>query len=382
MNSGIIKNMPRKLFKKIYHKRLPFKSRIAWFNEVRYVYALSALVLSAAFFLSLWFAYGYFSANRSGNSLVEPHKNTQNSTNDCVKINPLSGRCLADEEESVQPVAVMIDNHMRARPQSGLARASIVYEAPVEGNFTRFMAIYALETRVEKVGPVRSARPYFLNWLLEYGRPLYMHVGGSPQALEQIEFYNIFDFNEFYRGWYFWRDQQRAAPHNVYTNDRLWKKGFEKYAQEAGSSRFSGWHYGQVECCERDCVLHVKLEYGPGYFEPSWWYNTSTGKFVRHENGEQYFDSDGTPVLADNVIVQRVRTAVIDELGRLRISTVGQGDAYIFTRGNILEGRWQKEEQKKTTQWLSTEGRPIELTPGITWVQILGQDGKMNIEYF
>lgn len=117
-------------------------------------------------------------------------------------------------------MTVVIENHPDARPQSGLDKASIVYETLAEGGITRFLAVFQ-ENEVAEIGPVRSARIYFLDWVLEYDA-LFAHIGGNIAALDQIGPLKIQDINQFYNANYFWRDNSRVAPHNVYTTtDKL-----------------------------------------------------------------------------------------------------------------------------------------------------------------
>ncbi|HSD12679.1 MAG TPA: DUF3048 domain-containing protein, partial [Patescibacteria group bacterium] len=113
--------------------------------------------------------------------------------------------------------AATIDNLSVARPQAGLTKASLVFEAPVEGGITRFLAVFPDDVTADRIGPVRSARPYFLDWASEFDA-VYAHVGGSPEALEKIVAYDMRDLNEFFAGKYFWRDENRDAPHNAYTS--------------------------------------------------------------------------------------------------------------------------------------------------------------------
>ncbi|MDO9510072.1 MAG: DUF3048 domain-containing protein, partial [Candidatus Magasanikbacteria bacterium] len=124
-------------------------------------------------------------------------------------------------------IAVMIDNHPDAFPLNGVNEAKIVYEAPVEGGMTRFMAIYSSVQKIDKVGPVRSARPDYFDWAKEYGIPLYLHCGGSSEALKILKTERgMVDVNEFYSSQYFWRDNSRFAPHNLYVSSLLWQKIF------------------------------------------------------------------------------------------------------------------------------------------------------------
>jgi len=136
-------------------------------------------------------------------------------TEECPLNGALHTKKAKESWEKRRPLAVMIENHTEARPQSGLSSADIVYEAVAEGGITRFMALFYCNLADIQVGPVRSARTYYLDWLGEYDA-LYAHVGGAntpgpADALGQIIRYEVKDLNQFSIGFpVFWRDYQRA----------------------------------------------------------------------------------------------------------------------------------------------------------------------------
>ena len=174
----------------------------------------------------------------SGVQSMEQEKKEQEEG--CEFRHVVTGVCGADEESVTESlVAVIVENHKDAQPLAGITQADIVYEAPAEGGIPRLLALFRKNTLIEKVGPVRSARPYFLDWLSEYGTPLFFHVGGSPESLRRIAQENIRDMDEFSRSWYFWRSSQRRAPHNTYTSSKLWKRAGEKY----GNGHISSKHH-------------------------------------------------------------------------------------------------------------------------------------------
>lgn len=143
---------------------------------------------------------------------------------ECVKERALDGVYISRWEKELYPVAVVIDNKHEARPWAGLSYAGLVFEAPVEGGITRFMAVYSSAREIEKIGPVRSVRPYYVDWALGLGA-LIAHCGGSPQALSIISSdaeLRELDLDQFSNGFYYWRSGDRIAPHNLYTSsDRL-----------------------------------------------------------------------------------------------------------------------------------------------------------------
>ena len=133
----------------------------------------------------------------------------------------LDGRLVHRQRANLKPVAMVIENHAEARPLAGLDQASIVYEIVVEGDITRFLAIFDGDFSVKKIGPVRSIRPFFIDLAEEWGAVL-LHSGGSPDGLTQVKTSSVFDINEISSdGIYFWRDANRTPPHNLYTSSAL-----------------------------------------------------------------------------------------------------------------------------------------------------------------
>ncbi|MBI2989932.1 MAG: DUF3048 domain-containing protein [Candidatus Magasanikbacteria bacterium] len=345
-------------------------------DELSYVYALGLLIVSVSLCLLAYFLYQFY-----GNARFFPQDHNDTAplsdtleVQDCVHRRVLDGVCVATAYETEREVlAIMVENHFESWPQSGLDKARIVYEAPVEGNIPRFMALYLLDDEVHKVGPVRSARPYYLDWLLEYGRPLYMHVGGSPQALSRISETDIFDINEFYHGWYFWRSSDRLAPHNTYTSSKLWKKAFDQYAKDQKEFTSSSWHYSETESCAVNCAGSIEINFGSPVYTVEWKYNTSTGKYERFQMKEPHLNQDGSVMSADTVIVQRVNTKTIDAIGRKEMDTIGAGSAMIFRDGYVVEGRWIKESLESKTSWVDADGQDIALKAGKIWIEVLNQ---------
>lgn len=299
---------------------------------------------------------------------------------DCRYRSTLNGACVADATLVDQPVVtVMIENHVAARPQAGLAAAEIVYEAPVEANYTRFMALYPLSAKVVKAGPVRSARPYFLDWAAEWPRPLYAHVGGSPDALDLIVARNVFDLNEMTRGWYFWRSSDRSAPHNTYISSELWQKAWADYKGGTDPARAKWAFATDTEWCKTNCVSTITASFLPPSYAAEWRYNTSTGRYGRWQIEGKHADQDGTQIEADTIVVQRVHETVLDTVGRLDVDTIGQGEALVFSRGAVQIGRWRKTSLNSPTEWVSGDGSPMKLAPGKIWIEVVPQTG--DVEY-
>ena len=295
----------------------------------------------------------------------------------------LDGVCVEDKQDVDPPlVGIMIENHYDARPLSGLGLASVVYEAPVEGNFNRFLAIYPADAPVTKAGPVRSARPYYLDWVSEYPGMMYMHVGGSPDALSDIKKYDLFDINEMYRGWYFWRSKDRYMPHNVYTSQELWEKAMADYGETGSGMLETGyepWTFASMDACAEDCVEKITTTYSGQTYQATWKYNTSTEQYERYELGDAVFDAgSGDHVAVDTLIVQYVDTTVLDGVGRLGMDTIGSGEAIVFRNGFKVEGEWQKDSREGRTVFVDSADKAIALKPGKIWIVVMNRVGEVS----
>ncbi len=327
------------------------------------------------------FAWFLVQANYRSSHFVDAEDTSLNVPAECTTRRFFDGVCVpSDADTNPRLVAVMIENHFDARPQSGLSRAAVVYEAPVEGNYSRFMAVFPIDEEVEKAGPVRSARPYFLDWAREFGKPMYMHVGGSPDALSRLVGEDYFDFNEFSRGSYFWRSRDRYAPHNVYTSSEEWSRGWEDFGTSIVSSSEETWLYDDsLPPCATTCITSIIASFAPPVYEAEWRYSTTTEKYTRYQLNKPHVDQDGTQISANTVVVQYVQTRVLDAELRIEMDTIGSGKAVVFTKGNKVEGTWKKTNRDSKTRFYDSSGAEIPFTPGKIWIEVVNQVG--SIEY-
>ncbi|MBT3538807.1 DUF3048 domain-containing protein [Candidatus Parcubacteria bacterium] len=365
------------------------------FNEIKFLYILSGIIFIAAIILIGFFGWGYL-GGESPEGVGRDRPVPDVVEEDCEHRRTLDGICV-EFEKDVNPklVAVMVENHTDARPQSGLSQARVVYEAPVEANYSRFLLLYPLGDEVLKVGPVRSARPYYLRWLSEYKDTMYMHVGGSPEALDDIKEFDIFDLNEFYRGWYYWRSTDRYAPHNVYTSSKLWESAWEDYGPEEEikdeieenkkNTGIESWKFEEREQCTENCVGEFTVTFVPPTYVATWQFNSSTNKYERYQMGYPHLDKDGGLIEADTVIVQHVETEVLDGVGRLGMETIGRGDAVMFRDGYMIEMEWEKADREGKTRWFNFEHDDAvrvdePLNPGKIWIEVLNQRAELISE--
>jgi hypothetical protein len=348
-------------------------------DKEKMFYAIAAVVFLCAIILLLYFIFRGRSTETGGvmDDTMGTATSTQNQRVECEFQSGLTGECVPSESEEFQPlVGVMIENFTSARPQDGIAQASVVYEAPAEGNITRFLALFPLDSDVEKAGPVRSARPYYLDFVSEYPGAVYMHVGGSPEALQKIDQYNIFDVDEFYRGIYFWRDENKSAPHNAFTSSDLWKDVYERYADKNVDAKFESWNFSASSTreCAANCVSDVQIPFLRPSYVVKWKYNSELKVFERFHSNTVHVDSNGNPVKASTVIVQHVTDKILDDVGRRALGTIGEGKVEVYVYGERFEGVWKKDSRTFRTKFLDGSGIEIPLAPGKIWIEIVPEN--------
>lgn len=283
---------------------------------------------------------------------------------------------------SKRPIAVMLDNHSGARPQAGIKDAELVIEALAEGNITRYMAFF-FEGMPESIGPIRSARPYFLDRAMEFGA-IYVHVGGSPQALSDIKKLGIKDIDALNSSnKVFFRKKHKKMPHNLYSTMTTLRNESEKraFAQE---STGTGIGYAMTETVPSgETALYVKLPYRKtdGGYLVSYDYLNDQKVYQRSINGKVHVDEiDQSPITAKNVIIQYVPTKVVDSKGRLDLDLVGEGSGFWLSDGVKVPIHWSKSTRSAQTVYTDSEGRELLLNPGNTWIQIIPKSMTLQWE--
>jgi hypothetical protein len=280
----------------------------------------------------------------------------------------LDGSPVLPGEEGLQAFAVMIDNHPDARPQSGLAEANLVYEIPVEGGMTRFMAVFDATTTAEQIGPVRSARKYFVEFA-DGLDAVYAHVGGSPEALQLTHALPGFrELDEFANSATFWRSKKRAAPHNVYTRIDLLREAAARKKWSTGS--FVGWAYvdaAPTSTVTGQDVPDITYEAVPSI---TWKYVPATNSYERYASGAQKKDIDGAPVVAKNVVVLFTESSILDSYGRLKVRTTGKGQAMLYRDGKAIQMTWHRSAGEHL-RFETMDSKEALFNPGTTWIQVL-----------
>lgn len=283
---------------------------------------------------------------------------------------PLTGVAFADEAPTKRHVtAVMIENSPDARPQSGLKDAGVVYEAIAEGGITRFLALYQ-ESRPGLIGPVRSVRPYYVEWGAAYDAAV-AHIGGSKRALDMIRSGNYgLDIDQFFNAGAYWRASDRRAPHNVYTNfDNL-----DQLVASKGktSSSFTPIERKEDEKSKAPNATQINLPISSAWYNIDYSYHAESNSYVRNVGGEAHNDREGGQIQPKVVVaIQVAMTREMEDGFREQIATTGSGKAYIFQDGTVTEATWQRPDVKSQITFVDASGKPLKLNRGQTWITAL-----------
>lgn len=323
-------------------------------------------------------------ANSENKGLL-PSVNFNKEEKEKEEICKLDGALHPISTSNRNPLAIMIENHPDARPQSGLDKASIIYEAIAEGGITRFMAIFGPQG-TDKVGPVRSARTYYLDWALEYDA-FYAHVGGNIDALDLIPSIGIKDLDQFKYGTQaYWRENTKgkATEHTMYTDTaKLWQ-----IAQDNGwnmKADFSMLEFKEEATKDlRPESQEINIKFSTAGYDVTWNYDKSKNIYKRSITGSSHKDAVSQEQLTSkNIIIQEVKRAPtvtrINESGWDMVTT-GEGKAKIFFDGKMIEGTWKKKNQDARTVFYDPDGNQIKFDPGVFWYEIVPQGTAVTVE--
>ncbi len=303
----------------------------------------------------------------------------------CKFRNILTGLCVdSKEDENIWPIALMIDNNPDAWPQFGISKADLVYSTLVEGGATRFMAVFTSK-QLSKIGPVRSARPYYLTWAKGVDA-LYGHSGGSAEAIQKIKEYGILNLEEAtnYGPKYFWRDDTGGyyAPHNLFTSSSRLEKARQDFELSGQKLDYMSWFFNSRPTLSEESGQEIEIDYSPGVlFDVEYIYSTSTNSYLRYQNESPHIDAlDNSQVSTKTLIIQFVpEEKHLDVEDRLRIDTIGQGDALVFIYGKKVEAKWKKESVISRTKFYTLDDTDIIFAPGNIWIEVVPENREVII---
>ncbi|MFA5004090.1 MAG: DUF3048 domain-containing protein [Candidatus Saccharimonadales bacterium] len=301
-----------------------------------------------------------------------------------------------DPSVNQRPVTgVMIENSFDSRPQSGLDQAGVVFEAIAEGGITRFLTLFQ-DTQPDYLGPVRSVRPYYVQWCMGFDCSI-AHVGGSPEALQDIRSWGVKDLDQFANGGSYLRISSRYAPHNVYTsltqlNQLESSKGF-------GASSYTGLLRKADEAYKapqpttskttaktkpdtRTPANTIDLAVSSALFNSHYDYEAATNSYKRSEGGAPHLaqHKDGTQVQ----ITPKVVIAMVMQYGleaddhHSQYNVIGSGQAFIFQDGTVTVGTWAKSDAKSQITFTDASGQAIKLNAGQTWLTAMSAANQVT----
>ena len=283
---------------------------------------------------------------------------------------PLTGK-IVQEEVDQRVVAVMINNHTKARPQSGISQADMVYELLAEGDITRLLAIFQ-STLPDQMGPVRSARDYYMK-IAEGYNGFYICHGQSPSARELMNTGVVDALNGInYDGVYFHRDQTRVAPHNSYITKSDIQNATEKLNIQM-VDRVQSNVYSEEGITTNAAVTDgqkVKLKYsGNDNYNVMYQYDETKNGYVRSQGGVNTTDREnGETVVVQNVFIVKAEHRIIDNYGRRSIDLQSGGQGYLLQKGKMLEVTWTNEDGRLVPM---KDGNVVPYIPGQTWMNVV-----------
>jgi len=313
-------------------------------------------------------------------------------------VNPLTGLCdgISDEALNTRPVAVMINNMIKALPQWGISQADIIYEMLAEGRITRFLAIFQDHSKIEKLASIRSARPYYIDIAQSYGA-VYIHFGGSVPAYDAIakrkDLVSIDGIKGSWEGTVFFRDpdrrKQMGLEHSVYTTGEYLDLAMEKLTNQgkdlAQSEHPSAFKFGERwhdnSAVNGEAANKVTVTFSSSH-KPWFEYNAETEKYLRFQYGDPQMDGwMDTQLAVDNVLVLRMQlTDLGGELKLVDIGTTGKGEGFFFTKGKHVPITWEKETYNSEIKYYTLDGEELVVSRGQTFVSVVTTTADIVIE--
>lgn len=302
--------------------------------------------------------------------------------------NPINGVWFTKDEAKKWnkrvPMSVMIENHVLARPHSGLSQADIVYEALAEGAVTRFVAIFLSADSKKNLGPVRSARAYYFDWVREYGAA-YAHWGGNEFARAQAtKIFGKKDLDQFAIGApAFFRDPPGGGVHDAYTTSKgLW--GVATLRGVNRPTKFDSWKFKEDEPTIKSKVSNITVNFdGNANYVVVWKYDKKSNKYNRFNGGIAHKDKVfNKQISAKTVIVQYIKFTGYKEVtpgvSNRTFQTTGSGKVSIYRDGIVINGTWKKKNNSSRTKFIDSKGKEISLNRGKIWVEMVPTDSAVS----
>lgn len=286
---------------------------------------------------------------------------------------PLTGVQVKPELAKLPVTGVMIENSPDARPQSGLYDAGVVFEAIAEGGITRFLALFQ-ETKPERIGPVRSVRPYYLDFLKPFDAPI-AHAGGSGQALAEVHSQGFKDLEAFQNPNYYERIGTRYAPHNLYTGrSRLLEL---QKSKGWNTSKFTGFTRKEEKKSTTPTAKSIDFEISGFLYNPHFDYVAKNNSYTRSMAGTPHMDEATRKQINPKVVIALVMSHSYAGIYSV-YGVTGSGEAYVFQDGNVTKGTWIKKDRASQFKFQDSNKEVLGLNPGQTWISIVSSSSAVT----
>lgn len=310
--------------------------------------------------------------NQNGTKNLEEEKQEEDVIAPIKKLNIFQG--------TDRQIAVMIDNERGAWPHSGLQDAYMIYEIIIEGGETRLMALFK-NKNTAKVGPIRSARHYFVHYAME-NNAIFAHFGWSPKAQSTIKQYGVNNINGIYDEYYV---RIGGGYHNAFSSIKKINEFAKdkKYIQTASSEPKYKYNTEEVnlETGKKIKSLNIKYSY---LHSVSYEYNENDKLFYRSMRGQIHKDREtGKQYTAKNIVILYMNNYNINDgenKGRQELENIGTGKGHYLTNGKCIDITWKKDSISSKTLWLDESGNEIVLNDGNTYVQIVPINNKVEFK--
>jgi len=267
-------------------------------------------------------------------------------------------------------LAVKVDNYPQARPQAGLNQADIVFEEPVEGGITRLVAVFQCQSPA-LVGPIRSARAVDVQILGQLSRPILIHAGGINPVLALLQNANLIDDNVFAHGSIIQNPPGRYAPYDTYVSAAAaW--GLNSSDTTPPKPLFT--YSSTTPTGTPVTSIHIPFT---GTNNTLWTWNAASGHWLLSYSGIPATVANGGQIATTNIVVQTVHVTygpwLENDVGGLEVQSqmTGSGPLTVLRGGVAVTGTWQRASVNDPTTLTASDGSPISLLPGQTWVEIV-----------
>lgn len=293
---------------------------------------------------------------------------------------------IIDEDSKNRSYGVMINNINVARPyHSGLQDAYLVYEMIVEGGITRYLAMFS-NTSTSRIGPIRSARPYYLDYILE-NDAYFVHWGFSEQAKNDISKLGIENINGLYQDNYFWKDKSLpvSTEHTAFTSMEKLQNAPSSlnYREERKGDYLFSYSVEEIDNSLQDeakIANQVVIPYSNGT-KTSYVYDEETKSYLRFVNDVAHTDYVSKKQYAvKNIITYQIKNYSVDSYGRQALNNTGSGTGYYITNGYAIPIKWVKSSRNAKTKYTYLNGEKLVLNDGNTWIQIQPESQTLTIK--